>query len=100
MLNGSVMGYSEICTDAMNPFDLIGCCADIMYQDPGPTVHHEDDNLHHHLQRMESSLNMFAEESDHNRLLSHISRMVLEFNRLASKVNKNEMRTSVLQVEN
>lgn len=70
---------------------------EIRLSDPGPTVHHEDDNLHHHLQRMESSLNMFAEESDQNRLLSHISRMVLEFNRLASKVNKNEMRTSVLQ---
>ncbi|XP_073477208.1 TNFAIP3-interacting protein 1 isoform X2 [Aquarana catesbeiana] len=70
---------------------------EVRLSDPGPTVHHEDDNLHHHLQRMESSLNMFAEESDHNRLLSHISRMVLEFNRLASKVNKNEMRTSVLQ---
>ncbi|KAM5172385.1 TNFAIP3-interacting protein 1 [Mantella aurantiaca] len=65
--------------------------------DPGPTVQHEDDNLHHHLQRMESSLSRFAEESDQNQLLSHISRMVLEFNRLASKVNKNEMKTSVLQ---
>ncbi|CAI9552491.1 unnamed protein product [Staurois parvus] len=69
----------------------------VRLSDPGPTVHHEDDNLHHHLQRMENSLSMFAEESDQNRLLSHISRMVLEFNRLASKVNKNEMRTWVLQ---
>ncbi|XP_018411080.1 PREDICTED: TNFAIP3-interacting protein 1 [Nanorana parkeri] len=65
--------------------------------DPGPNVHHEDENLHHHLQRMENSLSMFAEEPDQNRLLNHISRMVLEFNRLAGKVHKNEMRTSVLQ---
>ncbi|XP_068134477.1 TNFAIP3-interacting protein 1 [Hyperolius riggenbachi] len=65
--------------------------------DPGPTVQHEEDTLHHHLQRMESSLSMFAEEPDQSRLLTHMSRMALEFNRLASKVNKNDMRTSVLQ---
>ncbi|XP_072256619.1 TNFAIP3-interacting protein 1 isoform X2 [Pyxicephalus adspersus] len=65
--------------------------------DPGPTVHHEEDNLHHQLQRMESSLNMFAKDCDQNRLLGHMSRMALEFNRLAGKVHKNEMRTSVLQ---
>ncbi|KAM9313099.1 TNFAIP3-interacting protein 1 [Gastrophryne carolinensis] len=65
--------------------------------DPGPTVQHEDENLHHHLQRMESSLSMFTEESDRTRLLTNMSRMALEFNRLASKVHKNETRTSVLQ---
>ncbi|CAN2390312.1 modulation by symbiont of host I-kappaB kinase/NF-kappaB cascade [Pristimantis euphronides] len=57
----------------------------------------DDDNLHHHLQRMETSLSLFAEESDRNRLLNHMSRLVLEFNRLANKVHKNEQRTSVLQ---
>ncbi|XP_075066175.1 TNFAIP3-interacting protein 1 isoform X2 [Mixophyes fleayi] len=65
--------------------------------DPGPSVQQEDDNLQHHLQRMENSLSMFAEEPDRNRLLNHMSRMALEFNRLANKVHKNELRTSVLQ---
>ncbi|XP_075712263.1 TNFAIP3-interacting protein 1 [Rhinoderma darwinii] len=65
--------------------------------DLGPSAQNDDDNLHHHLKRMENSLSLFAEESDHNRLLNHISRLVLEFNRLANKVHKNEQRTSVLQ---
>ncbi|KAM4038082.1 TNFAIP3-interacting protein 1 [Anomaloglossus baeobatrachus] len=64
---------------------------------PGFGAQNDDDNLHHHLQRMENSLSMFAEESDQSRLLNHMSRLVLEFNRLASKVHKNEQRTSVLQ---
>ncbi|KAG9491195.1 hypothetical protein GDO78_006522 [Eleutherodactylus coqui] len=64
---------------------------------PGCSAQNDDDNLHHHLQRMENSLSMFAEESDRNRLLNHMSRLVLEFNRLANKVHKNEQRTSVLQ---
>ncbi|XP_072001667.1 TNFAIP3-interacting protein 1 isoform X2 [Engystomops pustulosus] len=64
---------------------------------PGSSGQSDDDNLHHHLQRMENSLSMFAEESDRNRLLNHMSRLVLEFNRLANKVHKNEQRTSVLQ---
>ncbi|KAM3927035.1 TNFAIP3-interacting protein 1 [Leptodactylus fuscus] len=64
---------------------------------PGSTSQIDDDNLHYHLQRMENSLSMFAEESDRNRLLNHMSRLVLEFNRLANKVHKNEQRTSVLQ---
>ncbi|KAM4748767.1 TNFAIP3-interacting protein 1 [Rhinophrynus dorsalis] len=65
--------------------------------DPGPCLQQEEDTLRHHLQRMESSLSMFAEEPDRNRLLSHLSRMALDFNRLANKVHKNELRTSVLQ---
>ncbi|XP_063784751.1 TNFAIP3-interacting protein 1 isoform X2 [Pseudophryne corroboree] len=65
--------------------------------DPGLNVQHEEENLHHHLQRMENSLSLFAEEPDRNRLLNHMSRMALEFNRLANKVNKNELKTSVLQ---
>ncbi|KAM8973846.1 LOW QUALITY PROTEIN: TNFAIP3-interacting protein 1 [Pelodytes ibericus] len=65
--------------------------------DPGPTVHHEDDTVGLHLQRLESSLSLFAEESDRNRLVTHMSRLALDFNRLAGKVHKNEMRTAVLQ---
>ncbi|XP_069825222.1 TNFAIP3-interacting protein 1 [Dendropsophus ebraccatus] len=64
---------------------------------PGSSAQNDEDNLRHHLQRMESSLSLFAEESDRNRLLNHMSRLVLEFNRLANKVHKNEQRTSVLQ---
>ncbi|XP_073424056.1 TNFAIP3-interacting protein 1-like [Dendrobates tinctorius] len=63
----------------------------------GFCTQHDNDNLHHHLQRMENSLSMFAEESDQNKLINHMSRLALEFNRLASKVHKNEQRTSVLQ---
>ncbi|KAG8438927.1 hypothetical protein GDO86_005203 [Hymenochirus boettgeri] len=65
--------------------------------DPGPTLVQDDDTLHLHLQRMENSLSMFAEEPDRDRLLTHVSRLALDFNRLSSKVHKNERRTSVLQ---
>ncbi|XP_053319452.1 TNFAIP3-interacting protein 1 [Spea bombifrons] len=61
-----------------------------------PAAQHED-NLRLHLQRLESSLSTFAEEPDRGRLVSHMSRMALDFNRLANKVHKNEQRTTVLQ---
>ncbi|XP_078241763.1 TNFAIP3-interacting protein 1 isoform X10 [Pogona vitticeps] len=57
----------------------------------------EDANLMLHLQRLESTLSLFAEESDKTQLFAHLGRMALEFNRLASKVHKNEQRTSILQ---
>lgn len=50
------------------------------------------------LQRLESSFSLFSEESNPNQLLAHLGRMAVEFNRLSSKVQKNEQRTSVLQV--
>ncbi|XP_054831954.1 TNFAIP3-interacting protein 1 isoform X9 [Eublepharis macularius] len=59
--------------------------------------HNEDSNLMLHLQRLESTLSLFAEESDKNQLFAHLGRMALEFNRLSSKVHKNEQRTSILQ---
>lgn len=58
----------------------------------------EDGNLMLHLQRLETTLSVCAEEPDHNQLFTHLGRMALEFNRLASKVHKNEQRTSILQV--
>ncbi|XP_042308045.1 TNFAIP3-interacting protein 1 isoform X2 [Sceloporus undulatus] len=58
----------------------------------------EDTNLTLHLQRLETTLSLFAEESDKTQLFAHLGRMALEFNRLASKVHKNEQRTSILQV--
>ncbi|XP_048343779.1 TNFAIP3-interacting protein 1 isoform X2 [Sphaerodactylus townsendi] len=60
--------------------------------------HNEDANLILHLQRLENTLSLFAEESDKNQLFAHLGRMALEFNRLSSKVHKNEQRTSILQV--
>ncbi|XP_074068691.1 TNFAIP3-interacting protein 1 isoform X2 [Macrotis lagotis] len=57
----------------------------------------EDSNLMLHLQRLESTLSVCAEEPDHTQVFTHLSRMALEFNRLASKVHKNEQRTSILQ---
>nr|XP_045008471.1 TNFAIP3-interacting protein 1 isoform X2 [Jaculus jaculus] len=57
----------------------------------------EDSNLTLHLQRLETTLSVCAEEPDHSQLFTHLSRMALEFNRLASKVHKNEQRTSILQ---
>ncbi|XP_070595151.1 TNFAIP3-interacting protein 1 isoform X2 [Erythrolamprus reginae] len=58
----------------------------------------EDTNLMLHLQRFENTLSLFAEESDKTQLFAHLGRMALEFNRLASKVHKNEQKTSILQV--
>ncbi|XP_021563852.1 TNFAIP3-interacting protein 1 isoform X2 [Carlito syrichta] len=57
----------------------------------------EDGNLLLHLQRLETTLSVCAEEPDHGQLFTHLGRMALEFNRLASKVHKNEQRTSILQ---
>ncbi|XP_064452710.1 TNFAIP3-interacting protein 1 isoform X7 [Mirounga angustirostris] len=62
--------------------------------DPPP---HEDSNLMLHLQRLETTLSVCAEEPDRTQLFTHLGRMALEFNRLASKVHKNEQRTSILQ---
>nr|XP_034961579.1 TNFAIP3-interacting protein 1 isoform X2 [Zootoca vivipara] len=61
-------------------------------------LQNEDGNLMLHLQRLENTLSLFAEESDKTQLFAHLGRMALEFNRLASKVHKNEQRTSILQV--
>ncbi|KAJ8394464.1 hypothetical protein AAFF_G00046750 [Aldrovandia affinis] len=49
------------------------------------------------LQRLESSFSLFSEDSNPNQLLAHLGRMAVEFNRLSSKVQKNEQRTSLLQ---
>lgn len=57
----------------------------------------EDGNLSIHLQRLESSLSMFAEETNRKQLLAHLGRMAVDFNRLSSKVQKNEYKTTILQ---
>ncbi|XP_038649486.1 TNFAIP3-interacting protein 1 [Scyliorhinus canicula] len=57
----------------------------------------EDGNVTVHLQRLESSLSLFAEETNRKELLAHLGRMAVDFNRLSSKVQKNEYKTTVLQ---
>lgn len=57
----------------------------------------EDGNVSVHLQRMESSLSLFAEETNRKELLAHLGRMAVDFNRLSSKVQKNEYKTTILQ---
>uniref|UniRef100_A0A452G1G1 TNFAIP3-interacting protein 1 n=1 Tax=Capra hircus TaxID=9925 RepID=A0A452G1G1_CAPHI len=80
-------------------------CSDRGEERPAPTLRpqelgplpQEDSTLMLHLQRLETTLSVCAEEPDHSQLFTHLGRMALEFNRLASKVHKNEQRTSILQ---
>ena len=66
----------------------------------GVVPHQPQDNMElaSQLQRLESSFSVFAEESNPNQLLAHLGRMAVEFHHLSSKVQKNEQRTSLLQV--
>ncbi|XP_078407382.1 TNFAIP3-interacting protein 1 [Cetorhinus maximus] len=57
----------------------------------------EDGNVSVHLQRLENSLSLFAEETHGKELLAHLGRMAVDFNRLSSKVQKNEYKTTILQ---
>ncbi|GCB82041.1 hypothetical protein scyTo_0022269, partial [Scyliorhinus torazame] len=57
----------------------------------------EDGNVTVHLQRLENSLSLFAEETNRKELLAHLGRMAVDFNRLSSKVQKNEYKTTILQ---
>ncbi|XP_041049213.1 TNFAIP3-interacting protein 1 isoform X2 [Carcharodon carcharias] len=57
----------------------------------------EDGNVSVHLQRLENSLSLFAEETNGKELLAHLGRMAVDFNRLSSKVQKNEYKTTILQ---
>lgn len=65
---------------------------DVLQQTPT-----EDGDLSVHLQRLETSLSVVAEETHKKHLLAHLGRMAVEFNRLSSKVQKNECRTAILQ---
>lgn len=57
----------------------------------------EDGDVSGHLHRLGSALSVFAEETNSNQLLAHLSRMAVDFSRLAAKVQHNECKTSVLQ---
>lgn len=65
-----------------------------------PLLPQENIELASQLKRLESSFSIFAEESNPNQLLAHLGRMAVEFHHLSSKVQKNEQRTSLLQVCN
>lgn len=65
-----------------------------------PQLPQENNELASQLKRLESSFSIFAEESNPNQLLAHLGRMAVEFHHLSSKVQKNEQRTSLLQVRN
>ncbi|XP_051930248.1 TNFAIP3-interacting protein 1 isoform X2 [Hippocampus zosterae] len=62
-----------------------------------PLLPQENVELASQLKKLESSFSIFAEESNPNQLLAHLGRMAVEFHHLSSKVQKNELRTSLLQ---
>lgn len=93
--SGTSSEFEVVPTEEQNsPPESSGCTRNVMELGPLP---HEDGNLMLHLQRLETTLSVCAEEPDHSQLFTHLGRMALEFNRLASKVHKNEQRTSILQ---
>ncbi|NXA32240.1 TNIP1 protein, partial [Eudromia elegans] len=57
----------------------------------------EETTLLPQLQRLENTLSGCAEEAAKNQVFVRLGHMASEFNRLASKVHKNEQRTSFLQ---
>lgn len=93
--SGTSSEFEVVPTEEQNsPPEGSGHTRSTMELGPRP---HEDSNLLLHLQRLETTLSVCAEEPDHSQLFTHLGRMALEFNRLASKVHKNEQRTSILQ---
>ncbi|XP_006204494.2 TNFAIP3-interacting protein 1 isoform X2 [Vicugna pacos] len=92
--SGTSSEFEVVPTEGHSPPESSGRTRDTTYLGPLP---HEDSNLMLHLQRLETTLSVCAEEPDRSQLFTHLSRMALEFNRLASKVHKNEQRTSILQ---
>ncbi|XP_034362312.1 TNFAIP3-interacting protein 1 isoform X3 [Arvicanthis niloticus] len=92
--NGTSSDFEVVPAEEQNSPETGSHPRNMMELGPPPP---EDGNLMLHLQRLETTLSVCAEEPDHNQLFTHLGRMALEFNRLASKVHKNEQRTSILQ---
>lgn len=92
--NGASSDFEVVPTEEQNSPETGSHPTNMMDLGPPPP---EDSNLKLHLQRLETTLSVCAEEPDHSQLFTHLGRMALEFNRLASKVHKNEQRTSILQ---
>ncbi|XP_044310376.1 TNFAIP3-interacting protein 1 isoform X2 [Varanus komodoensis] len=86
-------------TGSSSEFEIVGAEEKKLSQESSrkSDLENEDTNLMPHLQRLENTLSLFAEESDKTQLFAHLGRMAVEFNRLSSKVHKNEQRTSILQ---
>ncbi|NXE48345.1 TNIP1 protein, partial [Casuarius casuarius] len=87
-------------------FEIVPAEAQGFLQESGRTVSgpgdleqlpNEDTNLLPQLQRLESTLSVCTEEASKNQVFVRLGHMASEFNRLASKVHKNEQRTSLLQ---
>ncbi|XP_036051744.1 TNFAIP3-interacting protein 1 isoform X4 [Onychomys torridus] len=93
--NGASSDFEVVPTEEQNSPPKTGSHQRTMMELGSPPP--EDGNLLLHLQRLETTLSVCAEEPDHSQLFTHLGRMALEFNRLASKVHKNEQRTSILQ---
>ncbi|XP_052613650.1 TNFAIP3-interacting protein 1 isoform X2 [Peromyscus californicus insignis] len=93
--NGASSDFEVVPTEEQNSPPKTGSHQRTMMELGSPPP--EDGNLMLHLQRLETTLSVCAEEPDHSQLFTHLGRMALEFNRLASKVHKNEQRTSILQ---
>ncbi|NWX86575.1 TNIP1 protein, partial [Nothoprocta pentlandii] len=92
---------------ASSEFEIVPAEAQGFLQESGRTVSglgdleqlpNEEANLLPQLQRLESTLSGCTEEAGKNQVFMHLGHMASEFNRLASKVHKNEQRTSFLQV--
>lgn len=88
--------YQEGRTDWLT--DLFGCLQTRSVAGVIPLLPQENIELASQLKKLESSFSIFAEESNPNQLLAHLGRMAVEFHHLSSKVQKNEQRTSLLQV--
>uniref|UniRef100_A0A8B9QE28 TNFAIP3-interacting protein 1 n=1 Tax=Apteryx owenii TaxID=8824 RepID=A0A8B9QE28_APTOW len=82
-------------------FEIVPAEAQGFLQETGRTdleqLPNEDTNLLPQLQHLESTLSVCTEEASKNQVFVRLGHMASEFNRLASKVHKNEQRTSLLQ---
>uniref|UniRef100_A0A8C6Z3K2 TNFAIP3-interacting protein 1 n=1 Tax=Nothoprocta perdicaria TaxID=30464 RepID=A0A8C6Z3K2_NOTPE len=86
---------------ASSEFEIVPAEAQGFLQESGRTdleqLPNEEANLLPQLQRLESTLSGCTEEAGKNQVFVRLGHMASEFNRLASKVHKNEQRTSFLQ---
>ncbi|KAM8799051.1 TNFAIP3-interacting protein 1 [Eudromia elegans] len=82
-------------------FEIVPAKAQGFLQESGRTdleqLPNEETTLLPQLQRLENTLSGCAEEAAKNQVFVRLGHMASEFNRLASKVHKNEQRTSFLQ---
>ncbi|KGL79354.1 TNFAIP3-interacting protein 1, partial [Tinamus guttatus] len=104
LLDSSALGSGEgrrCSTRSSSEFEIVSAEAQGFLQESGRTdleqLPNEEGNLLPQLQRLESTLSGCADEAGKNQVFVRLGHMASEFNRLASKVHKNEQRTSFLQ---